>query len=120
MGQVLAADAAVDAVHRSDWGRIVASLIGLVGDFDVAEEAAQEAFSAAVDQRRTAGVPEFPRAWIIQLDHCHLLHAARADLHRRLGSAAAKSYEKALKLARNDAERRFLERRLHEVQEKRR
>jgi RNA polymerase sigma-70 factor (ECF subfamily) len=44
----------------------VATLIGLVGDFDLAEEAAQEAFTAAVDQWREAGVPEFPRAWIIQ------------------------------------------------------
>ena len=60
------AGAAVDAVYRSDWGRIVATLIRLVGDFDLAEEAAQEAFAAAVDQWRASGVPEFPRAWIIQ------------------------------------------------------
>ncbi len=60
------ANAAVDAVYHSDWGRIVATLIRLVGDFDVAEEAAQEAFAAAVDQWRSDGVPEFPRAWIIQ------------------------------------------------------
>ena len=60
------ANAAVDAVYRSDWGRIVATLIRLVRDFDVAEEAAQEAFAAAVGQWRASGVPEFPRAWIIQ------------------------------------------------------
>lgn len=60
------ANAAVDAVYHSDWGRIVATLIRLFGDFDVAEESAQEAFAAAVDQWRTEGVPEFPRAWIIQ------------------------------------------------------
>jgi RNA polymerase sigma-70 factor (ECF subfamily) len=58
--------AAVEALYRSDWGRIVATLIGLVRDFDMAEESAQEAFTAAVDQWRTSGVPEFPRAWIIQ------------------------------------------------------
>ncbi len=57
---------AVEAVYRSDWGRIVATLIGLIGDFDLAEECAQEAFTAAVDQWRTSGVPEFPRAWIVQ------------------------------------------------------
>lgn len=57
---------AVEAVYRSDWGRIVAILIGLVGDFDLAEECAQEAFAAAVDQWPTTGVPEMPRAWIIQ------------------------------------------------------
>jgi RNA polymerase sigma-70 factor (ECF subfamily) len=60
------ADAAVEALYRTDWGRIVAALIGLVGDFEVAEEAAQEAFTAGVNQWRSAGVPEFPRAWMIQ------------------------------------------------------
>jgi RNA polymerase sigma-70 factor (ECF subfamily) len=60
------ASSAVEAVYRSDWGRIVAALICLVGDFDLAEESAQEAFAAAVDQWRISGVPEFPRAWIIQ------------------------------------------------------
>jgi len=62
----LAATEAVEAVYRSDWGRIVATLIGLIGDFDLAEECAQEAFAAAVDQWRNSGVPEFPRAWIVQ------------------------------------------------------
>ena len=60
------ATAAIEEVYRSDWGRIVATLIRLVGDFDLAEEVAQEAFAAAVDQWPAAGVPEFPRAWIIQ------------------------------------------------------
>jgi RNA polymerase sigma-70 factor (ECF subfamily) len=62
----LDATEAVEAVYRTDWGRIVATLIGLIGDFDLAEESAQEAFAAAVDQWRTSGVPEFPRAWIVQ------------------------------------------------------
>jgi RNA polymerase sigma-70 factor (ECF subfamily) len=57
---------AIESVYRSDWGRIVAALIGLVGDFDLAEESAQEAFTAATYQWRASGVPEFPRAWIIQ------------------------------------------------------
>src|SRR2546427_6657968 len=60
------ASLAIDAIYRSDWGRIVAALIRLFGDFDLAEEAAQEAFAAAVDQWRGSGVPEFPRAWLIQ------------------------------------------------------
>jgi len=58
--------AAIEAVYRSDWGRIVATLIHMVGDFDLAEEAVQEAFTAAVDQWHATGVPESPRAWIIQ------------------------------------------------------
>ena len=60
------ANVAVDAVYRSDWGRIVATLIRQFGDFELAEDAAQEAFTAAVDQWRTDGVPASPRAWIIQ------------------------------------------------------
>src|SRR5437667_12456236 len=60
------ASAAVEAVYRSDWGRIVATLIRLVRDFDVAEEAAQEAFAAAVGQWRAPRLPEFPRAWVLQ------------------------------------------------------
>ena len=60
------ANAAVDAVYRSDWGRIVATLIRSFGDFDLAEESAQEAFAAAVNQWRDEGVPESPRAWIVQ------------------------------------------------------
>jgi RNA polymerase sigma-70 factor, ECF subfamily len=65
-GMSLDATTAVEEVYRAEWGRIVAALIRLVGDFDLAEESAQEAFTAAVDQWRINGVPEFPRAWIIQ------------------------------------------------------
>jgi RNA polymerase sigma-70 factor, ECF subfamily len=57
---------AIDSVYRSDWSRIIATLIRLIGDFDVAEESAQEAFTAAVKQWESTGVPELPRAWIIQ------------------------------------------------------
>ena len=60
------AAAAVESVYRADWGRIVATLIKLVGDFDLAEECAQEAFAVAVDQWPTTGIPDIPRAWIIQ------------------------------------------------------
>src|SRR3989454_8334782 len=56
------ANAAVDAVYRSEWGRIVATLIRLVRDFDVAEEAAQEAFAVTVDQWRAPRGPPVPRA----------------------------------------------------------
>src|SRR6266478_4568508 len=73
------ASLAIDAIYRSDWGRIVAALIRLFGDFDLAEEAAQEAFAAAADQWPRAGVPEFPRAWIIQTAR----HKAIDRLRRR-------------------------------------
>ena len=58
--------AAVEAVYRADWGKIVATLIKLIGDFDLAEESAQEAFAAAIDQWPTSGIPEVPSAWVIQ------------------------------------------------------
>jgi RNA polymerase sigma-70 factor (ECF subfamily) len=57
---------AVEKLYRVEWGRIVATLIRLLGDFDLAEESAQEAFAAAVDQWDESGLPENPRAWIIQ------------------------------------------------------
>ncbi len=60
------ADQAVEELYRSDWGRILAALIRLFNDFEVAEDAAQEAFAAAIDQWRVSGVPDLPRAWIIQ------------------------------------------------------
>jgi RNA polymerase sigma-70 factor (ECF subfamily) len=59
-------DEAVETLYRTDWGRILATLIHLVGDFEVAEEAVQEAFTAGVNKWRISGVPESPRAWIIQ------------------------------------------------------
>jgi RNA polymerase sigma-70 factor, ECF subfamily len=60
------ATSAVEELYQTDWGRIVATLIRLVGDFDLAEESAQEAFAAAVEQWGAEGVPEYPRAWVIQ------------------------------------------------------
>src|SRR3981189_2489306 len=62
----LDANSAVQAVYSSDWGRIVATLIRSFGDFDIAEEAAQEACAAAVEQWPASGVPDSPPAWIIQ------------------------------------------------------
>lgn len=56
----------VEAAYRSHWGRIVATLIKLVGDFDLAEECAQEAFAAALDQWDSARIPDSPLAWLIQ------------------------------------------------------
>jgi len=73
------ANTTVDEVYRRDWGRIVATLIGTFGDFDLAEEAAQEAFAAAVNQWRTTGIPDSPAAWIIQTAR----HKAIDRLRRR-------------------------------------
>jgi RNA polymerase sigma-70 factor (ECF subfamily) len=59
-------DSVVEQLYRSDWSFIVAVLIRYFKDFEIAEEAAQESFAAAVAQWRRDGVPANPRAWIIQ------------------------------------------------------
>jgi RNA polymerase sigma-70 factor (ECF subfamily) len=55
----------VSAVYESDSRRVLATLIRLLGDFDVAEEAMHDAFRAALEQWPTDGVPANPRAWLV-------------------------------------------------------
>ncbi len=55
----------VDAVYRSESRRVLATLIRLLGDFDLAEEALHDAFAAAVEQWAERGIPENPRTWLI-------------------------------------------------------
>ncbi|MGP8142636.1 MAG: sigma factor, partial [Terriglobales bacterium] len=55
----------VDSLYRVDSGRILATLIRLLGDFDLAEEAMHEAFAAALSVWTTSGVPGNPRPWLI-------------------------------------------------------
>jgi RNA polymerase sigma-70 factor, ECF subfamily len=55
----------LDSLYRVDSGRILATLIRLLGDFDLAEEAMHEAFAAALDTWPQAGVPDKPRPWLI-------------------------------------------------------
>jgi RNA polymerase sigma-70 factor, ECF subfamily len=62
---VEAADA-VEALYRSDWGRILATVIKSIGDFQVAEESVQDAFAAALEQWPDSGVPDYPRAWVVE------------------------------------------------------
>jgi RNA polymerase sigma-70 factor (ECF subfamily) len=56
---------AVEAVYRSDSRRVLATLMRLLGDFDVAEEALSDAFAAAVQQWPRDGIPANPRAWLV-------------------------------------------------------
>ncbi|HWE31402.1 MAG TPA: sigma-70 family RNA polymerase sigma factor [Polyangia bacterium] len=85
---------AVDRLYREEWGRILATLIRLVGDFDVAEEAAQEAFALAVEEWAREA-PRNPRAWIVQTAR----HKAIDRLRRR-----ARFAEKAAQLAAEEDE----------------
>ncbi|MBK7398384.1 MAG: RNA polymerase sigma factor [Myxococcales bacterium] len=59
-------DQAISALYRAEWGRVLAHGIRLTGDIALAEEVTQEAFEAAVDRFRREGVPEHPRAWLVQ------------------------------------------------------
>ena len=55
----------LDRVFREEWGRVLAGLIGFLGDFDLAEEAAQEAFAIAAERWPREGTPDNPRAWLM-------------------------------------------------------
>src|SRR5271163_2197242 len=55
----------LDSLYRADSGRILATLIRLLGDFDLAEEAMHEAFAAALSTWPRSGVPGNPRPWLI-------------------------------------------------------
>jgi RNA polymerase sigma-70 factor (ECF subfamily) len=55
----------VDAIYRSDSRRVLATLIRILGDFDLAEEALHDAFAAAVERWPTDGVPKNPRTWLV-------------------------------------------------------
>src|ERR1700687_6033624 len=57
--------AGIEHFYREDYGRILATLIRVLGDFSLAEDSAHDAFEAAVEQWRRDGIPENPRAWII-------------------------------------------------------
>ncbi len=89
---------AVEAAYRDEWGQVVATLIGLTGDWDLAEDCAQEAFAAALATWPRDGVPRRPGAW--------LTTAARnraTDRLRREAAGAAKLRQVAV-LARDSDE----------------
>nr|WP_280109761.1 sigma-70 family RNA polymerase sigma factor [Patulibacter medicamentivorans] len=52
-------------MFRDEWGRVVATLVGILGDFELAEDAAQEAFAIAAERWPRDGVPDAPRAWLV-------------------------------------------------------
>jgi RNA polymerase sigma-70 factor (ECF subfamily) len=56
----------LEEIFREEWGRVLATLIGLLGDFNLAEDAAQEAFAIAADRWPRDGIPSSPRAWLMR------------------------------------------------------
>ena len=75
--------AAVESVFRRESGRIFAGLIRVSGSFDLAEEAMQDAFAAAVERWTEQGVPDNPAAWITAVAHRRLIDYARRARTRR-------------------------------------
>jgi len=75
----------LDSLYRVDSGRILATLIRLLGDFDLAEEAMHEAFAAALDTWPQAGVPDKPRPWLISTARFKAIDGMRR--RARFGSA---------------------------------
>src|SRR5580704_11192673 len=89
-------DGVIEEIFRREAGRVLATLIRLLGDFDLAEEARQEAFTAAVEQWAAAGVPENPSAWLIKTGRNKAIDRIRRDavfrtriLDREIASAEA-------------------------------
>src|SRR5205085_469972 len=64
---------------RDQWGRVLAALIGFLGDFDLAEEAAQEAFAIAAARWPRDGEPTNPTAWLITTARNRAINRIRRD-----------------------------------------
>ena len=71
--------AAVEAAYRDEWGQVVATLIGWTGDWDLAEECAQEAFAAALASWSRDGVPRRPGAWLTTAARNRAIDRLRRD-----------------------------------------
>ena len=67
----------VDAVYRAESRRVLATLIRLLGDFDLAEEALHDAFTAALNQWPQQGIPNNPRAWLVSTGRFKAIDAIR-------------------------------------------
>jgi RNA polymerase sigma-70 factor (ECF subfamily) len=69
----------LDQVFRDHWGRVLAAMIGFLGDVDVAEEAAQEAFAIAAERWPRDGMPTHPGAWLVTTARNRALNRIRRD-----------------------------------------
>jgi RNA polymerase sigma-70 factor (ECF subfamily) len=71
--------ATLEQVFRDHWGRVLAALIGFLGDFDLAEEAAQEAFAIAAERWPQDGAPANPSAWLVTTARNRAINRIRRD-----------------------------------------
>jgi RNA polymerase sigma-70 factor, ECF subfamily len=69
----------LEQTFRDEWGRVLAGLIGFLGDFDLAEEAAQEAFAVAAERWPRDGTPDNPRAWLVTTARNRAIDRIRRD-----------------------------------------
>jgi RNA polymerase sigma-70 factor, ECF subfamily len=69
----------LDQVFRDEWGRVLASLIGFLGDFDLAEEAAQQAFAIAAERWPREGTPTNPGGWLVTTARNRAIDRIRRD-----------------------------------------
>src|SRR6185312_11478014 len=67
----------IDALYRSESGRVLATLVRLLGDLDVAEEAMHEAFAVALESWPQTGIPDKPRPWLISTARFKAIDAMR-------------------------------------------
>src|SRR3954452_1147332 len=67
----------VDSVYRTESRRVFATLVRLLGEFDLAEEALHDAFAAAINQWPESGVPANPRAWLVSAGRFKAIDAMR-------------------------------------------
>jgi RNA polymerase sigma-70 factor (ECF subfamily) len=91
--------AAVDAAFRDEWGRVVATLIRVTGDWDLAEECAADAFAMALQRWSRDGIPDRPGAWLTTTARNRAI-----DLLRREKVGAAKLREVAVMSLRDEPE----------------
>jgi RNA polymerase sigma-70 factor (ECF subfamily) len=96
--------ATVDAVYRAESRRVLATLIRLLGDFDLAEDALHDAFAAAVERWAEEGVPANPRAWLVSAGRFRAIDAIRrrARFDASLGAIALKLESDAAKAPETD------------------
>ncbi|ONM46270.1 RNA polymerase sigma factor [Nocardia donostiensis] len=90
--------AAVDAAFRDEWGQVIATLIGFTGDWDLAEDCAQEAFAAALTTWPRDGIPSRPGAWLTTTARNRATDRLRRD------TAAAAKMRQLVVLARDPIE----------------
>jgi RNA polymerase sigma-70 factor (ECF subfamily) len=69
----------LESVFRTEWGRVLASLIGVLGDFDLAEDALQDAVAIALERWPRTGVPERPGAWLLTTARNRAIDRIRRD-----------------------------------------